>query len=58
MARKLQAQGITVRSAGRTTIDEEAPEAYKDIDRVVRVCHGAGISSLVARLRPIAVMKG
>ena len=58
VARKLQAQGIFVRSAGRSTLAEEAPEAYKDIDRVVRVCHGAGISSLVARLRPIAVMKG
>jgi tRNA-splicing ligase RtcB (3'-phosphate/5'-hydroxy nucleic acid ligase) len=58
VARKLQAQGITVRSAGKSTLAEEAPEAYKDIDRVVRVCHGAGISSLVARLRPIAVMKG
>ena len=37
---------------------EEAPEAYKDVDEVVRVSHEAGIGKLVARLVPLAVMKG
>jgi tRNA-splicing ligase RtcB len=37
---------------------EEAPAAYKDVNRVVEVVHGAGIARMVARLRPIAVIKG
>jgi tRNA-splicing ligase RtcB len=39
-------------------IVEEAPEVYKDIDEVVRVSDKAGIGKLVARLVPLAVMKG
>lgn len=55
---RLEAQGITV-SAGRTsTLVEEAPEAYKDVDQVVEVCHQAGLSLKVARLRPLGVIKG
>ncbi|MCL4473470.1 MAG: RtcB family protein [Actinobacteria bacterium] len=55
---RLEAQGITI-SAGRTsTLAEEAPEAYKDIDKVVEVCHQAGLSKKVARLRPMGVVKG
>ena len=34
------------------------PEAYKDVDRVVRVCHEAGISKLVAKVKPLGVVKG
>jgi tRNA-splicing ligase RtcB len=37
---------------------EEAPEAYKDIDAVVQVVDGAGLARKVAKLRPLAVMKG
>jgi tRNA-splicing ligase RtcB len=37
---------------------EEMPEAYKDVSQVVQVVHGAGISKKVARLRPVAVVKG
>jgi tRNA-splicing ligase RtcB len=37
---------------------EEAPVAYKDVDRVVEVVHGAGIAQKVARLVPLAVIKG
>ena len=56
--KKLNRQGIVVRSAGTKTLAEEAPEAYKDVDRVVNVCHQAGISRRVARLTPLAVVKG
>ncbi len=56
--RRLEEQGIIVMSAGKKTLAEEAPEAYKNVDNVVDVCHGAGISRKVARLRPLAVMKG
>jgi tRNA-splicing ligase RtcB len=37
---------------------EEAPKAYKDVDRVVEVVHGAGIAKKVAKLSPLAVIKG
>lgn len=56
--RELADKGIFVRSAGRTTLAEEMPEAYKDVSEVVEVVHGAGISRKVARLRPLAVVKG
>ena len=56
--RELEDKGILVRWTGRSTLAEEMPEAYKDVNRVVNVVHGAGISKKVARLRPIAVVKG
>jgi len=43
---------------GRGTIAEEMPEAYKDIDQVVNIVDKAGLSKKVAKLRPIAVIKG
>ncbi len=55
---ELKAQGIYVRAAGKATVAEEAPEAYKDVNEVVRICDGAGISRLVAKMRPVGVMKG
>jgi len=55
---ELAAIGIRVRSAGRATLAEEMPEAYKDVSEVVEVVHGAGLSSKVARLRPLGVIKG
>ena len=36
----------------------EAPDAYKDVSQVVKACEGAGLSSTVARLRPVGVVKG
>ena len=54
----LEAQGIYVRAEGRRTLQEEIPEAYKDVDEVVRVVDKAGLSRRVARLRPIGVVKG
>ncbi len=56
--RELEDQGILVRWTGRATLAEEMPEAYKDISKVVEVVHGAGISKKVARLKPMAVVKG
>ena len=51
-------RGVFARAASRQGLAEEMPEAYKDVNEVVRVCHGAGISKLVAKLRPLGVMKG
>jgi tRNA-splicing ligase RtcB len=56
--RELEDKGILVKWTSRSTLAEEMPDAYKDIDQVVNVVHGAGISLKVARLRPIAVVKG
>lgn len=56
--RELEDKGIIVRSAGRETLAEEMPEAYKDVSDVVDVVHNAGISKKVARLRPMGVVKG
>lgn len=50
--------GIIVRAKGRSTLAEEMPEAYKDVEEVVDVVHGAGISRKVARMRPLGVIKG
>jgi tRNA-splicing ligase RtcB len=51
-------KGIYVRAASYRGIAEEAPGAYKDIDEVARVSDQAGIGKLVARLRPMGVVKG
>ena len=56
--RELAAQGIVARATGRGALAEEMPEAYKDVREVVDVVHGFGISTKVARLRPLGVIKG
>jgi tRNA-splicing ligase RtcB len=56
--RKLEEQGILVRSESRDGILEELPEAYKDVDEVIEVVHNAGLAKKVARLRPMGVIKG
>jgi tRNA-splicing ligase RtcB len=54
----LARQGIIVRCHGFKGVSEEAPGAYKDIDEVVASCVGAGIAAIVARMRPLACVKG
>lgn len=56
--RELADRGIYVRSDSRRTVAEEIPEAYKDVADVVDVMDGAGIATKVARLEPLAVVKG
>jgi tRNA-splicing ligase RtcB len=56
--RALEAQGIVVRCPSSTGLAEEAPQAYKDVERVVEVVHQVGLARKVARLRPVGVMKG
>lgn len=58
IVKELEAQGILVLSKGRDTLYEEAPEAYKNIDDVVRVVDRAGLSRKVAKMRPLGVVKG
>ena len=56
--RELERRGISVRAATMSGLAEETSEAYKDVADVVRVCHGAGISKLVLKARPMGVIKG
>jgi tRNA-splicing ligase RtcB len=58
LRRQLESQGISVRSASNRGLAEEAPFAYKEVDRVVEVVERAGLGGRVARLRPIGVIKG
>lgn len=58
IARELEGKGILVRATGRDALEEEMPEAYKDVKDVVNVVERFGISRKVARLRPIGVIKG
>jgi tRNA-splicing ligase RtcB len=55
--RALEKKGITIRGPWKG-LAEEAPHAYKDIDRVVNVVHKAGLARRVARMVPLGVMKG
>jgi tRNA-splicing ligase RtcB (3'-phosphate/5'-hydroxy nucleic acid ligase) len=58
LRRRLESQGITVRAPSAQGLAEEAPEAYKDVDRVVEIVERAGLAARVARLRPLGVVKG
>jgi tRNA-splicing ligase RtcB len=55
---ELQALGVTIRAHSRSGIAEEMPAAYKDVAEVVEVMEAAGITKRVAKLRPLAVIKG
>jgi len=56
--KQLEEKGIYIEAGSIKGIVEEAPQAYKDVDEVVRVSHSAGIGNLVAKLKPIGVIKG
>jgi tRNA-splicing ligase RtcB (3'-phosphate/5'-hydroxy nucleic acid ligase) len=58
LRRELEARGIIVRSPSNKGLAEEAPFAYKDVDRVVDVVARAGLARPVARLIPLGVVKG
>jgi tRNA-splicing ligase RtcB len=55
---ELAARGIIVKAKGRETLSEEASYAYKDVQDVVETCEGADISRIVAKMRPLGVVKG
>ena len=55
---ELAAQGVIARCRSWKGLAEEQPDAYKDVSVVVDVVHRAGLASRVARLRPVAVVKG
>ena len=58
LRRQLEAQGIVVRCPSNRGLAEEAPFAYKDVERVVDVVARAGLARKVVQLRPLGVVKG
>jgi tRNA-splicing ligase RtcB len=58
LRKQLEARGVVVRSASNRGLAEEAPFAYKDVDRVVEVVERGGLAGRVARLYPVGVVKG
>jgi tRNA-splicing ligase RtcB len=55
---ELARKGIMAKGVSRKGLAEEMPEAYKDIDEVIKVVEGAGLSKKVAQMAPLAVIKG
>ena len=58
LMKEMKQKGILVKGQSRSGLTEEKPDAYKDVSQVVNVVHNAGIARKVAKLLPIAVMKG
>jgi tRNA-splicing ligase RtcB (3'-phosphate/5'-hydroxy nucleic acid ligase) len=58
LRRQLESKGIVVRCPSPKGLAEEAPLAYKDVERVVEVVERAGLARRVARLVPLGVVKG
>lgn len=58
LRKELEGRGIIIRSDSDAGLAEEAPQAYKDVESVVEVVHNAGLARKVARVVPIAVIKG
>ena len=57
LVKMMREKGVEVKGSYRT-IAEEMPEAYKDVDLVVRCCEEAGLAKMVAKLKPHLVLKG
>ena len=55
---ELQEKGITIHANTPNVLSEEAPDAYKDVDEVIRLTAEAELARPVARLRPFCVIKG
>lgn len=58
LKQELEQRGIAVRAGSMAGLAEEAPLAYKDVDQVIETVTQAGIAAKVARMRPVAVIKG
>ncbi len=58
LKKQLETEGILVAVSHARLLSEEAPYAYKDVSEVVETCEGAGLTKVVARMRPVGVIKG
>ncbi len=55
---ELEKKGIFIQAGSMAGLAEEAPQAYKDVDEVIEAVNGAGLTRKIARLIPLAVVKG
>jgi len=58
LMKELETKGIVLMAASHGKVVEEAPQAYKDVNDVVRVVHESGLARRVCRMRPLGVIKG
>lgn len=58
LIKELEEHGIIIKAHSASGVAEEAPGAYKDVEAVAKVAEDVGLSRRVARLRPIACVKG
>lgn len=58
LIRELKEKGIIIKTRSKAGAAEEAPGAYKDVDRVVEIMHMSGVNKKVARMRPMVCIKG
>jgi len=58
ISKELRQHGIVAKARDRQGLDEEQPDAYKDVSDVVDAVEGAGLSRKVCRLHPLGVIKG
>lgn len=58
LKKDLESRGIRVHASTPNVLSEEAPDAYKNVDDVIRLTHQAGLARPVARMNPVAVIKG
>lgn len=58
LKKELDDRGVILESGSMSGAVDEAPKAYKDVDEVVRVSNELGIGKIVAKLKPLGVVKG
>jgi tRNA-splicing ligase RtcB len=58
LKRELEERGIRIHASTPNVLSEEAPDAYKDVDEVIKLTENAGLARPVVRLNPLAVIKG
>ena len=56
--KELRKKGVIVQAATKNILSEEAPEAYKNVDRVIQNTEKANLARPILRLEPMAVIKG
>lgn len=58
LKRELEKSDVILEAGSLNGSVEEAPEAYKDVNEVARVSDALGIGKIVAKLKPLGVVKG
>lgn len=58
LKRELESRGIRIHANTSNIISEEAPDAYKNVDEVIGLTNSAGLTKPIARMMPLAVIKG